>query len=69
MGDVPDHAWQRSSFSDAGGNNCVELAPLPSNHILIRESESPAAVITTSRAALRALVLDLRGGTTNTAQA
>ncbi|MGY0069050.1 DUF397 domain-containing protein [Streptomyces sp. QTS137] len=34
--------WQRSSFSGSGdGNNCVEIAPLPTR-IAIRDSKRPA---------------------------
>ncbi|MEU3278390.1 DUF397 domain-containing protein [Streptomyces antibioticus] len=32
--------WQKSSFSGAGGENCVELADAGAR-ILLRESESP----------------------------
>jgi hypothetical protein len=58
---VPEHDWQRSSFCGGGGNNCVEVATWPENEgIALRESESPAVVLSTSRAALRALVLGLK---------
>ncbi|MEE1808668.1 DUF397 domain-containing protein [Streptomyces sp. BE133] len=52
--------WQKSSFSDAGGNNCVEVAAAEGTDIAIRESESPQRVVTTNRAALRALVLGVK---------
>ncbi|MFJ1826996.1 DUF397 domain-containing protein [Streptomyces sp. NPDC088178] len=52
--------WQKSSFSDAGGNNCVEVAAAEGTDIAIRESESPERVVTTNRAALRALVLGVK---------
>ncbi|WP_405684363.1 DUF397 domain-containing protein [Streptomyces sp. NBC_00057] len=52
--------WQKSSFSDAGGNNCVEVAVAEGTDIAIRESESPERVVTTNRAALRALVLGVK---------
>lgn len=54
--------WLKSSFSDAGGNNCVEVAAAENEDIAIRESERPDAVLTTSRAALRALVLGVKVG-------
>ncbi|MGY3679552.1 DUF397 domain-containing protein [Streptomyces sp. TE33382] len=52
--------WVKSSFSDAGGNNCVEVAAAGADSIAIRESESPAVVMSTNRAALRALVLRVK---------
>ncbi|MFE8008108.1 DUF397 domain-containing protein [Streptomyces sp. NPDC057418] len=53
--------WQRSSFCAGGGNNCVEIAATHQDRIALRESESPTVVISTNRAALRALVLGLKG--------
>ncbi len=53
--------WQRSSFCGGGGNNCVEVAAT-THRVALRESDSPAEVITTERSALRALVLGLRAG-------
>ncbi|MGW2088190.1 DUF397 domain-containing protein [Streptomyces sp. NPDC001880] len=52
--------WQKSSFSDAGGNNCVEVAAAEGTGIAMRESESPEHIVTTNRAALRALVLAVK---------
>lgn len=52
--------WLKSSFSGEGGNNCVEIAaPIPGG-IALRESESPARVLTTDRAALGALVQSIK---------
>lgn len=48
--------WLKSSFSGEGGNNCVEIAAPSPEDIVLRESESPACVLTTDRAALEALV-------------
>ncbi|MGW1812223.1 DUF397 domain-containing protein [Streptomyces sp. NPDC002125] len=56
--------WLKSSFSEASGNNCVEVASVETNGIALRESESPAAVISTNRAALHALVLRLKADQT-----
>ncbi|MFH8473297.1 DUF397 domain-containing protein [Streptomyces sp. NPDC018000] len=53
---MPELNWFKSSFSEASGNNCVEVAAVEADRIALRESESPAAVISTNRAALRALV-------------
>ena len=54
--------WLKSSFSEASGNNCVEVASVEANVIALRESESPTVVISTNRAALRALVLGVKTG-------
>ncbi|MFI1731341.1 DUF397 domain-containing protein [Streptomyces acidicola] len=47
--------WQKSSFSGAGGENCVELAHYE-GQILIRESAAPEAVITVATERLRCLL-------------
>jgi hypothetical protein len=52
----------KSSFSDAGGNNCVEVAAAEGEGIAIRESERPDVILTTSQTALRALVLGVKIG-------
>jgi Domain of unknown function (DUF397) len=57
---LPEVHWRKSSFSGDGGNNCVEIAATGPGAIALRESDSPAAVLTTDRAALRALVRSLR---------
>lgn len=54
--------WQKSSFSGTGDdNNCVELTASPSR-IHLRESETPAAVLTTTPARVRALIAAIRTG-------
>jgi hypothetical protein len=59
---LPELNWLKSSFSEASGNNCVEISAVSADRIALRESESPAAVISTNRAALRALVLGVKAG-------
>ncbi|MCX4789533.1 DUF397 domain-containing protein [Streptomyces sp. NBC_01221] len=59
---MPERDWQRSSFCAGGGNNCVEVAASRADGVAIRESESPDAVLVTSRVALRALVLGMKSG-------
>ncbi|MDH6624001.1 hypothetical protein M2271_001798 [Streptomyces sp. LBL] len=54
--------WLKSSFSGEGGNNCVEIAAPSPEGIALRESESPARVLTTDRAALGALVKSIKAG-------
>ncbi|MFD6431926.1 DUF397 domain-containing protein [Streptomyces venezuelae] len=53
--------WQRSSFCGGGGNNCVEIATTHDG-VAIRESDSPADVLTTDRAALGALIMNVKRG-------
>ncbi|MFF1913829.1 DUF397 domain-containing protein [Streptomyces sp. NPDC058239] len=57
---MSDLHWVKSSFSDAGGNNCVEVAAVEHERVAIRESDSPAALLVTSRTALGALARGLK---------
>ena len=57
---MSDLKWVKSSFSEASGNNCVEVAAADADRVTLRESESPTVVISTSRTALRALVLGVK---------
>ncbi|WNE97986.1 DUF397 domain-containing protein [Streptomyces luomodiensis] len=52
---MSDLTWQKSSFSDGAGPNCVELASAPDG-IRIRESDEPEAVIHTNPATLRSFI-------------
>ncbi|GGZ66011.1 DUF397 domain-containing protein [Streptomyces bluensis] len=53
--------WVKSSFSDEGGNNCVELASTESG-IALRESECPAEVLTTRPVTFGALLQSVKTG-------
>lgn len=56
-------AWQKSSFSDGNpAGNCLEIAASTTiaPHIHLRESDSPATILTTRPAALRALLTALK---------
>ncbi|MBA2944326.1 DUF397 domain-containing protein [Streptomyces himalayensis] len=55
--------WQKSSFSEGGAANCVELALTPTGTPHLRESDTPATVIATTPAALRALLRGIKAGT------
>ncbi|WP_329021417.1 DUF397 domain-containing protein [Streptomyces sp. NBC_00690] len=57
---APIH-WQKSTFSGAQGEDCVEIAE-HANTILIRESETPSAVITTDRDKLAAFIQGVKAG-------
>lgn len=37
---IPEHAWFKSSYSDSGGQNCVEAAHLAPG-IAVRDSKNP----------------------------
>ncbi|WP_432096062.1 DUF397 domain-containing protein [Streptomyces sp. bgisy100] len=57
-----DINWQKSSFSGADNNqSCVELAPVD-GAILMRESDDPDVIVTTSVEKLRAFVLGVKAG-------
>lgn len=54
--------WQKSSFSGPDDdNNCVELAPL-AGAVLLRESDDPDVIVSTTPAALRAFLRDIASG-------
>ncbi|GHD94832.1 hypothetical protein GCM10010508_57140 [Streptomyces naganishii JCM 4654] len=53
--------WFKSSFSEASGNACVEIAISDEDgDVAIRNSTCPQLTIRTSRAAFAALVTHLR---------
>lgn len=58
---MSDLNWQKSSFSDGAGPNCVELATAP-NGIRMRESDEPDAVIHTTPATLRSFIQAVKTG-------
>ncbi|MET8942242.1 DUF397 domain-containing protein [Streptomyces sp. NPDC004542] len=51
--------WQKSTFSEEA-SSCVYLATTPAGTILLRESDSPEAILTTGPAQLDALIATLR---------
>jgi hypothetical protein len=53
--------WQKSSFSGGGGENCVEVAQHDGN-IVMRESDAPGDIITTSRDKLAAFIQGVKAG-------
>jgi hypothetical protein len=38
---IPEYAWFKSSYSDSGGQNCIEAARLTPTGIAIRDSKNP----------------------------
>ncbi|MFF3503093.1 DUF397 domain-containing protein [Streptomyces sp. NPDC003247] len=59
---MPSLKWIKSSFSEAAGNACVEIATPSPNGIALRESESPVRVLNTDRAVLGALIRGVKAG-------
>ncbi|MEU8886658.1 DUF397 domain-containing protein [Streptomyces sp. NPDC048442] len=63
---MPDLDWQKSTFSEGGGGNCVNIAAAPDHphpHTLhLRESDAPEVVLTTGTRALSALLRAVRAG-------
>ncbi|KUO13576.1 DUF397 domain-containing protein [Streptomyces sp. DSM 15324] len=56
---TPD-IWQKSSFSGGGdGSNCLELASTPTT-LHLRESDTPATILTTTPTALANLLAGIR---------
>lgn len=53
--------WQKSTFSEAGGTNCIYVAAThePKATIHLRESDTPEAILTTTPGALAALIRTL----------
>lgn len=41
MADVTPLQWQKSSYSNGSGGNCVETAELPDHETAVRDSKRP----------------------------
>ncbi|WP_413254493.1 DUF397 domain-containing protein [Streptomyces europaeiscabiei] len=55
--------WQKSSFSGFGdGNDCVELGAISAQLLGIRESDTPATVLTTTPAPVTGLLRAITSG-------
>ncbi|WP_326598467.1 DUF397 domain-containing protein [Streptomyces sp. NBC_01803] len=61
---MTDSRWQKSSLSTGNPNqNCLEVATAPdSRHIRLRESTSPATILTTTPTRWAALLRHLKAG-------
>ncbi|MEU4198398.1 DUF397 domain-containing protein [Streptomyces sp. NPDC045470] len=53
--------WQKSSFSGAGGENCVEIATR-GEAIFIRESDEPNVITVADRSKFAALLAGVKAG-------
>ncbi|MFJ5550660.1 DUF397 domain-containing protein [Streptomyces sp. NPDC093225] len=56
---MPEPVWIKSSYSEEGGNNCVEVAPL-GPRIGVRDSKRPEPVVSLAPAAFTAFLGHLR---------
>jgi Domain of unknown function (DUF397) len=54
--------WLKSSFSEEGGNNCVEVAAICPTRVGLRDSKRPDRMVTVDRDAFNALVGRLSSG-------
>lgn len=60
------HNWQKSSFSGPDdGNNCVEVAATPLT-LHLRESDTPADILTTAATPLAHLLHGIKTGSLTT---
>jgi hypothetical protein len=62
---LPELRWTKSSYSEAAGNACVEVAT-SRNGIAVRDSKRPANVFVTGRASFGSLIESLRSGSLET---
>ncbi|MFI1733088.1 DUF397 domain-containing protein [Streptomyces acidicola] len=53
-------SWQKSSFSSDESNNCLYLAASPNGTVRLRESATPAEVITTTPTPLEHFIRALK---------
>jgi hypothetical protein len=59
---MSEHVWQKSSFSEGGSANCVEVSSCAAGVPRLREGDDPGTVLTSTPARLRPLLDAIRGG-------
>ena len=59
--DFPGAAWERSSYSNGSGGQCVEFARNVPGVVPVRDSKDVARVIAVAPVAWRAFVAQLKG--------
>lgn len=60
---MPEHVWQKSSFSGSGENDCIEVAN-GATALHLRESDEPGVVLSAERTVFRSLVSHLKAAHT-----
>lgn len=55
--------WQKSSFSGAGGENCIEVTRGEEPHLLLRESDTLTVVLALPPSGLLALIRQVKAET------
>ncbi|MFE2498345.1 DUF397 domain-containing protein [Streptomyces scopuliridis] len=53
---MSDSKWLKSSYSEASGNNCVEVASNGRHSVALRDSTMPTQTVQVSPAAFDALI-------------
>ncbi|WP_368733203.1 DUF397 domain-containing protein [Streptomyces alkaliphilus] len=61
VGKFVEVKWQKSSYSEGNGANCVEVAR-PGRSVLLRESDAPTTVLGAPPARLAALLAAIKEG-------
>ncbi|MEW2572441.1 DUF397 domain-containing protein [Streptomyces sp. NPDC047070] len=56
---MPELTWLKSSFSEASGNNCVEVA-VTEDGTALRESDEPGRILALPHAGLSALLTAIK---------
>jgi hypothetical protein len=59
VSDTSPISWRKSSFSMSNGD-CVEVAPLPSGQVAVRDSKNAGPTLTFSRPDWRSFVIQLK---------
>lgn len=59
---MADLKWLKSSFSEASGNNCVEVAPTEHGCVALRDSTRPTRTTSTNTVAFRAFIRGVKAG-------
>ncbi|MGS2590587.1 DUF397 domain-containing protein [Streptomyces hebeiensis] len=57
---MADSKWQKSSYSEASGNNCVEVTTRGQGFVALRDSTRPNRTVSTSRTAFSTFIQELK---------
>ncbi|GAA1951363.1 DUF397 domain-containing protein [Kitasatospora viridis] len=59
---MSDYDWQKSTFSQGNNGNCIEVADAGNGMIVMRESDDPSVIVTTTQAKLDAFIKGAKAG-------